>query len=506
MTANAERLRTVRTVYRRRGGGRTGGDITYAIYMGVLLLGAVAFPWIRAVALAMAQPAVLQALAAPAAGQVVGAVAGVLLAGLTAAGAMRGPALLSPFFTVALAGNDLPRSSTLLRPFLTAAAALTAVLTGAAMLAGAVLVTTGTAGLWSCVAFVAAVACLGVIGSAAWLAGQVLGPRHSGRLPTLLLAVVALTWCVPALAATTPWGWVGLLWAVGGTTAGFWGLACLLAVAAAAAWSVPVLLDSLTGHALMEQSQRWEAAGTFAMIGDASGALGSFRAQPRWGRTWWAVSHRSVAVRFFVRDLIGSLRTPYRFLSGTGFLMLGSLVVALAPGMSGVPAWLPGSVGAGLCYLALGVFGDGFRHAAQAAATAPLYGCSNGTLYALHSLLPFVVALACGVAGIGFAAAGGLPFSVVAAAVPVCLVAIRAYDSAKGPLPPSLLTPMPTQFGDMSSIAILTWQADALLISLAVGAGALSLLDAGAPLGAAAFLAGAAVVVLAMAWRRIRNQ
>ena len=145
MASAPERLRTVRQVYRRRADGRTTGDIAYAVYVGVLVTAISGVPAIGALAQALAQPVVLHALAAPEAGQVVGLLCGVGLAAFAAIGAVRGPALRSPFLLSVLAGNDLPRSRTLMRPFSAAAIALASIITAIAVMIGTVLVMTGTA-------------------------------------------------------------------------------------------------------------------------------------------------------------------------------------------------------------------------------------------------------------------------------------------------------------------------------------------------------------------------
>src|SRR5699024_3232904 len=50
------------------------------------------------------------------------------------------------------------------------------------------------------------------------------------------------------------------------------------------------------------------------------------------------------------------------------------------------------------------------------------------------------------------------------------LVAARARDAAKGPMPLSLMTPIPTPQGDLSVLSVLVWQADALLLAVLAGA------------------------------------
>ncbi|AIY00163.1 hypothetical protein ART_0564 [Arthrobacter sp. PAMC 25486] len=505
MSTIPERLHTVRQMYRLRGDGKTAADVSYAIYVGVLLLGAVAFPWVRAVALTMAEPEVLLFFTDPAAGQIAGVACGMMLVGLAVLGTLRGPALLAPFFTAALAGNDLPRSRTLLRPFLAAAFGLMAVLVGAAVTIGGVLLSTGSSTALQSIAFVAGTACFSVLGGVAWLAGQARHEQNSGRLPTVLLAVVLFAWLVPVFTDFSPWGWLGLLWP-SGEAGNQWALVGLAAVAGVAASGVPRLLNSLTGTALLEQAHHWQAAGTFAWLGDANAALANYRVPPRRGRTWQAVKHVAVPLRFIVRDFVGVWRTPYRALAGTISMVFGNLLLFLAPILEVAPAWLYGGLGASLCYMAAGVFSDGFRHAAETASAPALYGYSTPQLYGLHALLPASWALMCTAIAAGCAAVAGAPISLAAAAVPLVLVAVRAYDSIKGQLPLTLLTPMPTQFGDMSTIAVLAWQADALLISTAVGAVTVALAANSSPIGTAIFLGCAEAAMLVMTRRRMRNQ
>jgi len=68
-------------------------------------------------------------------------------------------------------------------------------------------------------------------------------------------------------------------------------------------------------------------------------------------------------------------------------------------------------------------------------------------------------------------------------------VIVRVYDSAKGPLPVFLLTPVVTPAGDLSVLNVLLWQSDAVLLTLALGGGL-----------TVAFYSGAAGVVVAVIW------
>ena len=59
-------------------------------------------------------------------------------------------------------------------------------------------------------------------------------------------------------------------------------------------------------------------------------------------------------------------------------------------------------------------------------------------------------------------------------------VVVRAYDAAKGPLPAILLTSIPSPFGDLSSLNVVIWEADALLIAATAGAAIAALVHSGA--------------------------
>lgn len=505
MASAPERLRTVRKVYRRRADGRTTGDIAYAVYAGVLVTAISGVPAIGALAQALAQPVVLHALGAPGTGQAVGLLCGVGLAASAAIGAVRGPALLSPFLLSALAGNDLPRSRTLMRPFRAAAIAVSSTMIAIAVLIGTVLVLTGTATPASVAWFTFAAATFAVLSSVAWLAGQVLGNQRAWILVAVVLAAALTTWAVPSLAVLTPWGWIALLWPTEASLA-WWPPALLAITALTVAGFVPRALNSLSGPVLLEQAHRWQAAETAAGTADFASALATYRARPRLGRSWRAVTSPWLVTRFFCRDLIGVLRTPGRFFAGTAFLLLGGFVTALAFATTGIPAWLPAAIGAGLSYAALGVFTDGFRHVADTAAAPPLYGYSTVRLYALHAILPALWTITCTILGASFASLAGAPLSSLLSVglFAIFLTTVRAYDSAKGPLPAVLLTPVSTPGGDLSGLLVLTWQADALLIAT-ITASATIAAAAGSALTVMTLFIAASLAMLTLTRQRLRN-
>ncbi|MEP7763481.1 hypothetical protein [Sanguibacter sp. 25GB23B1] len=471
----ARRLAAVRAVHGGRGDARSTGDVAYVVYATVLVLAIVVAPLVRGLVIGLSGPEVLGVLTAPSAARGVGVVVGLLLAACVLLGQVRGPALTSPFFTVAVAGTDLPRSVTLRRPFCTATALLvTSSALVAAVLAWVLHDATGLPSS-SAGALVLGASAVGLLAAVAWLLGQRLSPARASGLAGILAVVTGLHAVVPTIGILVPTGWAGALWPVESSIPSWAETAALPALVAAALLAVaavPRLLDALGGVELLAQARRWETAGTSASAGDLSGALGQFRPPPRTGRAWWAVRGRSSVGRFVVRDLVGALRTPARAAGGALVLVLAGTL--LATGLEGPELLGPvvAAVGAVVGYLALGVVADGFRHAAEAASAPTLYRYGTGSLFALHGLLPTACALLLTGAGTAVVAGPDLAIGSAVAALACFLVLVRARDSAKGPLPPQLLTPVSTPAGDASGVAIVVWQADALIVSALVAAAA----------------------------------
>ncbi|UER54327.1 hypothetical protein HJG43_07000 [Kineosporiaceae bacterium SCSIO 59966] len=478
MTSTRERLAVLRRAYRARGDRRSASDVAYNLYLTALAAPLVAFPIVRAVVLALHSPPALAALVGPASVPVVGAGLGLTLAGLTWLGALYGPIILEPAFVRLLADTDLPRHRTLARPFATKATIIVAMLVVIAVLFGGVLVDAGAASLASAARFTVLSAVFGVVAAVAWLLGQAVAPRVSGLVGGLIAVLSVLGLMVPGVGAVLPWGWVAAAWPPAGESFALTDLTLILLAVVAVAAGGP-LLDLLRSGRLVEDAARWRAAGTAALSGDVAHALGGLRARPSVGRRWRAVRGGSSAALFLVRDMVAAARTPVRLTVGIVTLVGASLMVAVT---TSLPAgWVLAGLGAALTYLALGVLTDGFRHAADAAAAPPVYGYTTPSLFVRHGLAPLLVAVAALLAGIGAAIVLGIGVRVLPVAVVLLLVVlIRAYDSAKGPLPVLLLTPILTPFGDLSSLNVSLWQADALLIAVVVGALAVA---AGSPVG-----------------------
>lgn len=503
MLSTPERLRTIRRLHRFRAEALSARDLAFAVYVVLFLIAVVGTPVVVLLVRAMGHPASLRVLESPGVGQTVGLLAGVGLAAMAALGAMRGPVILSPFLTHLVAASDMARRNTLLRPFLIASSALVVVVTGTAVILSGVLLHAGSASVSASAGFTLASTSYGVLLGVAWLCGQALGPTRAWRLTGLTLLAVAATWVVPALASVTPWGSLGLLWPT--SPAGVWwpyassGLSAVVSVGL-----TPRLLDSLRGPALQDQASRWQAAGVSVRTADFAGALERYRTSPRVGRSWRAVISAPPVVRFAIRDLIGAARTPSRLAVGSTGLALAGWLTHLSFALD-ENSWIPGVMGACLGYASAGVVTDGLRHAAEAAAAPPLYGCSNAALFWLHSIFPTLWTLTCMLLGVVFAwppqpELGSLTST---AALGVLLVVMRAYDSAKGFIPPLLMDPAPSPAGDLSGLFVLTWQIDAPLLVTVTAAISLSTLEGSTGVIELVYLL-VTTLVLTLTRRRIR--
>lgn len=469
MTTQFASVSRAHSIYRNRGTDRTVGQVAYGIYIAILTALLVAAPIMTTLVSAAMRPESLQVLRDPAASQVLSACGTTLLVVLYFAGSVRGPALRPPFQTFALASSSIDRGISMLQPFLRSSLVLTGVFAGIAVFFASVFLIAGVSPLSRALGFVIAVVCWGGVGSCVWLMGQSLHGLWRWVIPSVLVAGGLATWAAPSVSGFVPWGWLGSTWPPAERN-GTWEPILLAVLSATLFVLVPFLLRRLRTGSLLEQSERWQSAGISTVAGEFSTALAVFRAKPRHGRRWKAVRDLPELPRFLMRDGVGAIRTPGRFLIGSAGVFAGIILVLLALGSQSEIAWFPAAAGSVVVYFSLGVVSDGFRHAAESIAAPPLYGYTSFRMYSLHSVFPIIWSVVCtAVACVAVRVAGGPAFTfsglVSLVVVLLTLIGIRVYDSARGPLPPVLLTPIPTPFGDLSSLVILTWQLDAILLS-----------------------------------------
>lgn len=473
-----------REVWDARDGAPTRGDRAYLVYLVVLTVLVIGVPAGRLFVEGLARPDVLPLLLAPAAGQMLTAAWLVGCALLVIAGSVRGPALLTPFFTATLASSALPRWRALVRPFVRAMLALTAAAATLAVLAGGTLAVAGHAGTGQAAALAIAAGGSALLAGGAWLLGELAGPLVR-RLAAGLLALGAVAVALlpagagarigPGAALPPHAGWP---WAVGLAAAGV----ALAAVGARA-------LDRLRGEVLMEQAMRWESATAVATSGDVAAAAGHFRSLPSTGRRLSAVrvprapGPLALTLLYARRDLVALARTPERGVSGLAGVLAGAAALAGSTQVTGPAGWVLVIVGALVMWGGSGALIDGIRHGIATLGAPALLGQRAEHQVLLHAITPGAVLLASALAG-GAATGDGMLLPLALA--PVLLLG-RVRDAAKGPMPPQLTMPMPTVQGDASVVRMLAWQADAVLLAVAgavaIAGGAMLLGGSGLALG-----------------------
>ncbi|SMY12615.1 hypothetical protein [Brevibacterium jeotgali] len=437
------------------------GSGWYAVYASVLVGTVVGMPLVRGAALGLGQPSVLPLLEAPPVALLsVGFAAIVAVA--TVVGGTAGPAVLSPFLTVHLGGNHLSRARTLLRPFLLSAV----------VLVSACLLVAGTVGwtLWSAdavdgrsaVMLLLTAACGAWIVSVFWLVGQVCTARTRTAL-VLAVGVVGTAASLPPVSLSpVPWS---------ATVAGavLWTVCALLS-----ALTVPRLLVRLRGDDLLNHARRRDLAAAAGTSGEIGHALSTFRPLPRVGRGLSAVRARVPFILTIVRrDIVGALRTPVRGAVGLAGVLASGALIVLSFAMPAGVMWAAAAAAAIVGFASLGVVSDGFRYAAAGAGRPPLHGVSTARLMAAHGALPALLVVLAAAVGVGVGILAGAPVGAVPGAT-ACLALlglVRACDSARGPLPVRLLTPVQSPVGDFAGAAVALWQVEAVVLSLGITIG-----------------------------------
>lgn len=471
----------VRSAYRARSGRRRGG--AYSGYLAAMTVLVVVLPILRALAVALGDPAVARAVAQVDLVGVVTVAAGAALPAAVLLGRARGPAVSAPYPTELLLATPVRRWLVLRRPVVASGAALLAVGVVAAVALAAV---AGT----SAVSAAAGAAAFAVLLTVAWLAGQCLTPSRSAALAGGL-AVPVIAALLTGVGSATPGGLLALALA-GAPTAAPSAAIASVALAALVLPAAPRLVDAASGPALIAQSHRWASARRTAAIGEVGDALGGYRALPTRGRSLSAVRLAPFPLAVVVRDAVGAVRTPGRSISACAALLAAGSLVAVAVVVPASLLVLPAVAAGVLAYLGAGVWSDGFRHAAATAGQTAFVAPPPFELLLVHAVLPLTLSIALAVSG--FLLAGVLlpgSAAVPAVAIAVTAVAARAMDATRGALPPLLLGPIPLPIGDGAGAAVLLWNLAGALVTAGAAAAVVAspVLLAGVPLLVLACLA-----------------
>lgn len=453
---SSPQLAAARALWRGRR-KRSRAERAIAVYASFLVAVVVFVPLVRAAWVALASPGGVAMLTAAGAPAVTSFVIAALWAAALLAGRSCGPALMAPFPLHALANSGIRRSLALRRPVIRAGATITTTLACAAALLAAVLIGADEARMPNVMAFVCVVIAVGAITTSVWLVGQVF-PRAAIPLASAVMGLAALSLFLPDLLAFVPWGWVGATYPLG--EPGEVPLIGVAAFAALLAAATPPLLNLLTGTQLHVQAHNFERALAFSVAFEFGAAAALYRNGPQFGRHLRAVHARMPRVlTFLIRDAIGQLRTPGRFLAAVGVTAsAGALVsLSLSPGTPTVSAAFAGI----LTHLASASLARSLQHAAHAVSDYPLYGVNDRAMVLLHALFPLVVTTGALSAGATITALTiGVPLGITLAtaiALAVIALACRLSGELKGPLPPILLTPIETPVGDASVLVRVVW-------------------------------------------------
>lgn len=492
-------LEAIRSIWASRRGARSRTDIAYLVYLVVLSIAVLVIPVLRAIGMGLARPDVVPVLLADAAPRMATAVVLMAAAALLLAGAVRGPALLAPFFTTTLAAGPIRRRAVLWRPFVRSVLVPVTGCTTVAALIGITLLTVGRTDLQAAAWFLLASVGTGLLLGACWFLGELLRGT-----PRRILAVVLVLLGVLCAAVPVPIG-PGAAYPLAGGDSAAWAIG-LIAIGTLAVVACVPGLDRLRGAVLLEQAMRWETASTSATTGDLTAAAGTFRARASTGRRLPAIGGGPMVLLYARRDAVAWLRTPER--SVIGVLGAGLSACALGWGLLGTGplAWAAIAVGTLGTWAASSSFVDGIRHAVHTLGAPALLGQSAAVQAVLHFLAPTLLLGAMGALGgvvslwgtgaaVGSDGGGGaaVPAAVlVPVALAPVLVALRVHAAAKGPMPLHLATPMPTAQGDLSVFPMLVWQSDAILLALMAG----GLLAVGGMMGALWLLLGVVLLVL----------
>lgn len=498
-------MRAIRGVLRRRGVRLGAAEVSYRIYLALMLAIIVVAPAVRGIVLGLrdaldGEGALGPAGATGSAETLVAAALTALTALLVLAAAHGGPAHASLPQLDLLHTTSIPRARLLAPPvgrWFASATALGALLEGLVAAARAL---RGELDLELAAALLISGAGIGALAAGSVLVGQT-GRRLRAALAAALAILALLQWGVGPL--PDPWSAAaGVLGAVPGAArqAGADALipsplgvatTCLIAGLLSIALA-PLIASRMRWEALRRQAASADVARVLAGSGDLGAALARLGAPVRVGRRWRFRPGRNLTASIVRRDLLGIARAPARGLAALAGVGLAGLLWGLGVASGGpVQAGLLGAASQLLAFLAVAPWCRGLAAAAAASGSVPLLPASPAGLALRHVIAPGLLAAAafCGGAllggtlpGIGAWAGvsgpiGASPASAaewVVAATGALVVAtsmlLRVLAAFKGALPLRLLAPVPTPVGDMSGINVLLWNFDGPIHAALAGA------------------------------------
>lgn len=485
-------------------------------YLALFIILIVLIPVIRALVVALAAPLSISILTAATTPAVVAVGAVALVLAVSCVGNTRGAIVPRPAFVHFVAQSPLPARLTLKRSLIAAhILAAVAFATAAAAVCGAFAVSGLTVNPLATTLFIVAAAAYGTVLVAAWLAGQASAGVRTCAWIALGATAASSAVITASGGATQVAEWMRA--ATDTVATGDIELTTVwFAVSVTIAWvciaGTPALLGRLRGTELMTQGQIWASAGVLASTGDVRGSLERIRMSAHHTPRRVGLRIGPLAWLIVKRDATGSMRHPVRLGVGICSALLAGVLVAhvlstsAQPGGPGIGAFI-GAVSGMLGYLSAGAFSDGVRAHADNIGAPALFGIAEQPLAMLHLILPLIascVLMTVGAIGASTFVHPASPIGVVTAAVfAVIMVALRGVSAVKGPLPITLLLPVPTPVGDVSILFALAWSFDGLLIALAVG----TCLTLGVSASFPALVLSAAVLLGALAmWGRIRLQ
>ncbi|WP_449282957.1 hypothetical protein [Leucobacter sp.] len=495
-TGRAE-VREIRAVLRRRGDRIGVSEVSYRIYLAVMLAIIVGAPAVRGVVLWLRDALTggvsgATAGAAGAPGSLVAAALTALTALLVLAAAHGGPVHATLPQLDLLHTTPISRARLLAAPVrggFAAGAAAGALLTGLVAAARAL---RGELDVELAAALLLAGTGVGALAAGAMLVGQA-GRRVRAALAMSLVVLALIQW--GAGTPPDPWSAVARLLGsvagaerpvgLGGLPDSPLGLAAIpLLAGAALAALAPVLVSRMRWEALREQAAGADVVRVLAVSGDLGAALARLGAPVRTGRRWRLRPARGLAASIVRRDLLGIARTPARSLAALAGVVFAGALWGLGLAADGpVPAGLLGAGSLLLAFVAAAPWCRGLAAAAAGSGSAPLLPAAPAGLAARHLIVP---ALLAGAAYLGGALWGStVPAGLAPAstaeipgwALPLTgllLVAtallLRVLSAFKGPLPMKLLAPVPTPMGDMAGLNVLLWSFDGPINAALVGA------------------------------------